>query len=56
VTIAKILARARTLEGALAALSAARPPWRVVDVVPMDEYTHDVIVESRGRWAVIDAT
>jgi hypothetical protein len=56
VTIRKILAGVKTLDGALAALSSARPPWRVADVVVMDEYTRDVIIESRGRWAVIDAT
>jgi hypothetical protein len=55
-TIQEILADVRTLEGALAALSASRPPWKVADIVAMDEYTHDVVVESKGRWAVIDAT
>lgn len=55
-TIHQILADAKTLETALAALDRARPPWRVADVVAMDEYTHDVILESKGRWAVIDAT
>lgn len=55
-TIRKILAGVKTLEGALAALARARPAWRVADVVVMDEYTRDVVIESRGRWAVLDAT
>jgi len=56
VEISDIIGDAKTLEAALVSLSRARPPWKVVDVVAMDEYTHDVIIECRGRWAVIDAT
>jgi hypothetical protein len=57
VDIEEILGGVKTLDTALAAAARARPPWRVADVVAMDEYSHDVVLASRdGRWAVLDAT
>jgi hypothetical protein len=39
---------AKTLEVALQRVSAARPPWKVVDHVVQDEYSHDVILAVNG--------
>jgi hypothetical protein len=55
--IEEVVGDAKTLEVALKRVTAARPPWKVVDVVVQDEYSHDVILGTKeGRWAVLDAT
>jgi len=56
-TLQQLLSGAKTLDSALRLLAAARPPWRVADVVVQDEYSHDVILSTKDdRWAVLDVT
>lgn len=55
--IEELVGDAKSLEVALQRVRGARPPWKVVDVVVQDEYSHDVILGTKdGRWAVLDVT
>jgi hypothetical protein len=55
--IATLLRGVKTLDAALARLSSARPRWRVVEMIPQDEFSHDVVVRSDGdAWAALDVT
>jgi len=55
--IEELVGEAKTLDEALRRLRAARPAWKVIDVVVQDEYTHDVVLGTGdGRWLVLDVT
>jgi hypothetical protein len=57
VDIATILRGVKTLDAALARLASARPRWRVVEMIPQDEFSHDVVIRSDGdAWAALEVT
>ena len=46
----------QTLEQVLAWARSKSPPYRVVDIVTQDEYTHDVVVATGETHFVFDTT
>ena len=49
--------RHRSLEEVVRWGVAMSPPWRVVDVITQDEYTHDVVLAGAGGlFLVYDTT
>ena len=46
-----------TLADVLAWARSGTPPWSVAEIVPQDEYTHDVVFEAPGRpYLAFDTT